>query len=300
MGYSNKRRRSNRKRARTLNAMQNNRNHNHNASTSEGSSLDPLETASSSSTSFCTTHSHHCSTMSFEDNMIPSSIFLDDINVTNPSGSWHNNAQVEDNEDEQFSGDTLMVDELLNLDKLAPSDESSTDEVEVWTHSTTSTVVDNIGNNIPHFSPHQHHPRFDEMTCDEIASFKIMSLLDTAGAPRICYDRLVALLKKLSKQGFDIRKAINRETLMQRLGRKCNARPRYKPVSSINKKYLDSSSRTPFKTYCIVPASTYTTLYQIIIMKTLRQGQNTSYGTPHGWTIPFQMNNTGTLIPRMT
>jgi len=51
-------------------------------------------------------------------------------------------------------------------------------------------------------------------------------LLDRAGAPRICYNRLVALLKKLAKrEGFDVRKTLNRETLMRRLERKCKARP---------------------------------------------------------------------------
>ncbi len=63
------------------------------------------------------------------------------------------------------------------------------------------------------------------MTRDEVASYKILSLLDSSGAPRICYDRLVALLKKLSKTGFEVRKAINRDTLMKRLS-KYKARPR--------------------------------------------------------------------------
>jgi len=63
------------------------------------------------------------------------------------------------------------------------------------------------------------------MTNEEASSYKILSLLDAAGAPRICYDRLVALLKKLSKSGFDVRKAINRETLMKRLS-KYKAQPR--------------------------------------------------------------------------
>ncbi len=77
-----------------------------------------------------------------------------------------------------------------------------------------------------HFEHRQHHS-FDELTPDEIASFKIMSLLDSAGAPRVCYDRLVALLRKLSKRdGFDVKRALNRETLMTRLGRKSKCRPR--------------------------------------------------------------------------
>ena len=76
-----------------------------------------------------------------------------------------------------------------------------------------------------HFEENQHHS-FDLLTRDEIAFFKIMSLLDSAGAPRICFDRLVALLKKLSrKDGFDVKKALNRETLMKRLGRKYKRQP---------------------------------------------------------------------------
>ena len=73
---------------------------------------------------------------------------------------------------------------------------------------------------------YQHH-QFHQTTLDETSSFQIMSLLDSAGAPRNCYDRLVALLKKLTRrEGFDVQRALNRDTLMRRLTRKYKSRPR--------------------------------------------------------------------------
>jgi hypothetical protein len=225
MGYSNKRRRSNRKRARTLNALEKNRSIHHDALSSDESSLDFSHNASSSSTTFCTTHSHHTNSTSLHEQMIPNSIFLDDVNGSTCCRSPSIEPQVDENDHSQFSaGDTKMVDELLNYDHATPIDDAFIEEGDVLTHSTVSTASDYPEDFHSHSPTDQKH-HFDEMTSAEIASFKIMSLLDKAGAPRNCYDRLVALLKKLSKNGFDVRKAINRETLMRRLGTKYTARP---------------------------------------------------------------------------
>ena len=105
---------------------------------------------------------------------------------------------------------------------------SETDDATV--QSTTMHTVDYANGRPPyHNSAHDEYLEehaFDHVTRDETASYKIMSLLDSSGAPRICYDRLIALLKKLSKtDGFDVKKALNRETLMRRLGRKYKNRP---------------------------------------------------------------------------
>ena len=99
---------------------------------------------------------------------------------------------------------------------------------DVTIESTSSSSVNSSNNGSPLDLDYSNIPyhAFEEASREETASFQIMSLLDRAGAPRICYNRLVALLKKLAKrEGFDVRKTLNRETLMRRLERKCKARP---------------------------------------------------------------------------
>jgi hypothetical protein len=115
------------------------------------------------------------------------------------------------------------VDRLWNHSDIPTDDLSNNDDVTC--QSSISSPFDHVDDQ-EHPSCHHHH-YFDEMSRDEIASYKIMSLLDNAGAPRICYNRLVALLKKLAKhQGFDVKKAVNRETLMKRLESRYKTRPR--------------------------------------------------------------------------
>jgi hypothetical protein len=217
MGYSNKRRRSKRRRTRSLNAMQNHGNfQDHNLSSSDDSSLDLLE-QSSSFTSFCSTYSHH-SYPSTDAGMIPpSSIFLDDLNI---------DMQVDHTEDDQYSvvDNIENADQLLNYREATLEDNISTQDDDVTVRTTSSSVENSNPDGYP--ADHQHHC-FDQMSREETASYKIMSLLDEAGAPRICYDRLVSLLKKLTKNdGFDVKKALNRETLMRRLERRYKTRPR--------------------------------------------------------------------------
>jgi Plavaka transposase len=234
MGYSNKRRRSKRKRTRILNALQNIRNPHHNPfSSDDESSVDFLQ-QNSSSPSFCSSHSHHSSFMAYDNHLIPNSIFLDDINIPNSRDHGNNEFPVDDNNEDDLSSviDIHNINELMNHYQETPHDA----EDDVTLHSSASSFEENNIHNenpIPCFVHDQHH-RFDEMTHNETASFKIMSLLDTAGAPRICYDRLLALLKKLLKEGIDLSKAINRETLMQRLATKYKACPRIE-MSTVNK-----------------------------------------------------------------
>ncbi len=133
---------------------------------------------------------------------------------------------------EQQDDDHSSAIDFQNIEVLNYRQEFSYDEVDdVAAHSTGSCYsaesncpVQNLETNGQHFSNKEYHC-FEKMTNEEASSYKILSLLDAAGAPRICYDRLVALLKKLSKSGFDVRKAINRETLMKRLS-KYKAQPR--------------------------------------------------------------------------
>ena len=202
-----------------------------NESLSDESSLDTLE-QSSNYTSFCSMHSNLSNTSNDPPMIPPNSIFLDDMNCinfqksTNPYDGMH----VDDSVDGHISVvDTEHVDEFLNYKEISSEQMSKEedDDDDITVQSTTSFV----GNPFPtehlgsRFQPHC----FDQMSPDETASYQIMSLLDAAGAPRICYNRLVALLKKLSKhEGFDVKKAINRETLIQ-IARTIQKRTREQP-----------------------------------------------------------------------
>ena len=198
----------------------------HFLSSPDDSSVDPLE-QSSSYASFCSTQSHLSQANSDSSMAPPNSIFLDDISCRNfmahdPNTAFH----AEDSTEDQFSAiEVDDVDHLFNYPEM-PYDEmssSSTDHDSVL-ESTLPSLWHNTDDK--GHSRYCRHNHFEEMTRDEIASYKIMSLLDAAGAPRICYNRLMALLKKLSKHhGFDVKKAVNRETLMKRLEGRYQTRP---------------------------------------------------------------------------
>ena len=240
MGYNNKRKRTKRRRTRYLNAIKNSSNiQGYPASSDDSSVLESCE-QSSNYRSCCSTNSHQTSTRS-DSHLIPNSIFLDDINKSAIYQETNNivEAAVQDMEDELFSVDHQDSDhEILSFSGIYPEELSFNhlDDNSVQSTRTTSSIDDTNGSPNHGFahSRYQHH-EFDRVTRDETASFKIMSLLDSSGAPRICYDRLVALLKKLSKEdGFDVKKALNRETLMRRLSQKYRTPPKLE-VCVINK-----------------------------------------------------------------
>ena len=222
MGYSNKRRRSKRRRTRTLNTLQNNTDVPENDSSSCQSTVDVLE-PNSSYASFLSTQSHQSCTNNHACVIPPNNIFLDDITGfnLNDDDDLDHGMQLDTSDDDQLSvADIDNVDQLLNYQDASVDDMSNDVNDDISMQSASSS----LGNGCP--AQHQQH-RFDRMTREETASYKIMSLLDTAGAPRICYNRLVALLKKLSKEdGFDVKKTLNRETLMRRMERRYKARPR--------------------------------------------------------------------------
>ena len=203
---------------------------------SDESSLDTFEECRSYA-SFCSTHSHH-SYMSSDGHMIPCSIFLDDLPTsTSYHKDPHNNPEARESENEQVSLDEAEnVDPLLDITEMPLDDLSFKDIDDDTVQSTTSSSLETDSRRGYDFPHGPYFPNdFDYVTSNEIASFKIMSLLDSSGCPRICYDRLVALLKKLSKTGgFDIKKVLNRETLMKRLGRKYKTPPKIQS-SVINK-----------------------------------------------------------------
>jgi hypothetical protein len=177
--------------------------------------------------------------MSSEGHTIPSSIFLDDVNTRTTSQEGPSNETNEpESADENASATTVDdIDQLLDFPDTSLDIGSLNENDDETVPSTTSS---SIFPGVLHQKDFTHaqcqEPNsFDQVTCNEMASFKIMSLLDSSGCPRNCYDRLIALLKRLSKtDGFDVKKAINRETLMKRLGRKYKTRPQIQS-SVINK-----------------------------------------------------------------
>jgi hypothetical protein len=208
-----------------LTAIQNHLDAHGNKLLSDDSSLDTLG-QSSMHTCFCSLRSNLSNATNDSPTLIPpNSIFLDDNNISRVQKSQNpsDDLRVDDCGDSQSDVsvfDTQNVDEFLNYEEDTTPADNMSDEDDVTVQSTTS-----FEGNEPcdQYEPHC----FDQMSRDETASFQIMSLLDAAGAPRICYNRLVSLLKKLSKhEGFDVKKALNRETLMRRIERRHKSRPR--------------------------------------------------------------------------
>ena len=57
----------------------------------------------------------------------------------------------------------------------------------------------------------------------ELCTFEILDLLDSFGAPRYSYDKLIALLRRQKKEhGFDVSEAICRDTFLQSLKKAYN------------------------------------------------------------------------------
>jgi hypothetical protein len=163
----------------------------------------------------------------------PNSIFIDDTNhISNFLNSRNPNDSMEVDDVDSAEGqisvveDTEHVDAFLNYKDASPDETSNEDDDDDFSVCSTNSFVGNLSPDehcSSQFEPHC----FDQMSREETASYQIMSLLDGSGAPRICYNRLVALLKKLSKrEGFDVKKAINRETLMRRIESRYKSRPR--------------------------------------------------------------------------
>ena len=59
-----------------------------------------------------------------------------------------------------------------------------------------------------------------QFTTQEMGTYEIMRLIDNSGAPRGLYDRLMALLKKQVKNGFNVQKASSRDLFLRRMQEK--------------------------------------------------------------------------------
>ena len=280
MGYSNKRRRSKRKRTKTLNAIQNNTNPPNDPFLSDESSLDILEQGSSD-TNFCSSVSHE-KCMACEDQTIPNSIFIDDVkNTSSQDVDWNvHDTLAEDSEHGQFSVMDIADEQLISDQEIQP-DDILNDEDEDTVQSAESSFHDSDMNYLG--LAYDPHHQFNEMNPDKTASYKIMMLLDTAGAPHICYNRLVALLKKLvKKEGFDIKKALNRETLMSRLERRYKTRPKIETLT------IDKQEVFRFKFLDTLQDLIYSSSKHLHFISKTAQESNPEEGTAHElWNTPW-------------
>lgn len=60
----------------------------------------------------------------------------------------------------------------------------------------------------------------NNLSLPEICAYQLITLLDEAKAPRNCYDRLIALLKRQQKMGFSVADSIGRDTFIKSLKKK--------------------------------------------------------------------------------
>ena len=272
-----------------MNALQNQADFHRDMSSSDNYSVDDLLEQSSSYTSFFSSHSDHSFTSSDACITPPNSIFLDDVTGSNlPTNDSNHDMQIDPTVDDLLSAaDVESLDDLLNAQESLLEDIPQ-DEDDITIQSTDSSLEDGDLNGYS-ADCYQHH-RFDQMTRDETASYKIMTLLDSAGAPRICYDRLVALLKKLTKyEGFDVKKTLNRETLMRRLERRYKTRPRIQ-TSLVNRQEVFR-----FNFHDMLQDLLYSSSNHLHMIMPEREQGNPEIGTEHElWNTPWMQNTFAT------
>jgi hypothetical protein len=266
-------------------------------SLSDESSLERLE-QSSNYTSFCSTHSNHSNASHDTQKKPPNSIFIDDanhisnfLNSKNPNGNMEVDDVVSAEGQISVVEDTEHVDAFLNYNDTSPDDIPHEDDDDDVTVCSTNSFVGNLfpDEHCSQFEPHC----FDQLSREETASYQIMSLLDGSGAPRICYNRLVALLKKLSKhEGFDVKKAINRETLMRRIERRYKSRPRIQ-CSLINQQEVFR-----FRFHDMLQDLLYSSSKHLhdILPASLNALTDTAATKPELWNTPW-MRNTFAMEP---
>ena len=68
-----------------------------------------------------------------------------------------------------------------------------------------------------HITQSQEEMQHQDLMLEEIATYQLITLLDEAGAPRNCYDKLITLLRKQEKLGFRPSKAMYRDTFLKRM-----------------------------------------------------------------------------------
>jgi hypothetical protein len=165
--------------------MQNIGNHHRNTSSSDDeSSLHFPPQPNSSTNSFCSSLSHPSYMECGCNNTVPSSVFLDNLDeVSRRHANEEEQVDIDEQQDDSsYHVDIQNIDEALNY----VQEQSQCEANDVTSHSTESSSAgeNNIhhGTNSHHFGNKEYH-HFSEMTRDEVASYKILSLLDSSGAP---------------------------------------------------------------------------------------------------------------------
>ena len=90
-------------------------------------------------------------------------------------------------------------------------DMSNTDSYSNHNVNSTTTCSSSLSKELKYeflyhdvLDPSSYKDPFEKMTDNDIASYRIMSLLDSVGAPCYCYNKLITLLKKLSSDSQNI------------------------------------------------------------------------------------------------
>lgn len=172
---------------------------------------------------------------------IPDSIFFDNDRSRNTVAiEAYDNDVVERNENESETSSVMEdikdmeeVDIMLNYNQQGSVDDKEDDR----SINSSSTGLTKEGGSLDgqvssvNIENSRDKHQFWRVSRNEIACYEIMILLDSTGAPRYLYNKLVTLLRKLTKSdGFDVKKAVTRETLMDNLSL-CKKRPGIKKAT---------------------------------------------------------------------
>jgi hypothetical protein len=136
-------------------------------------------------------------------------------NVDGPVVEEEDNTDDYDDEEEDVSINLFLEEQGLGgifQDLLVPLS-----QLDVPSPTTTNTTI----------AEEQHRlgpvPLDDidlQFSTQEMGTYEIMRLIDNSGAPRGLYDRLMGLIKKQVKKGFDVQKATSRDLFLRRMQEK--------------------------------------------------------------------------------
>jgi hypothetical protein len=134
--------------------------------------------------------------------------------ISNSAEQRVDNENMDDNE----VYNTILTQDDCN-DYTPPVQLEETDDAEF-----ENCMIDQLGDtfgrqNIPSQSLNDERTDND-FSIAEICTYELILFLDDAKAPRNCYDRLIALLKRQHKMGFSISDAIGRDTFLKSLKKK--------------------------------------------------------------------------------
>eukprot|EP00980_Cylindrotheca_fusiformis_P021264 scaffold8184_cov111-Cylindrotheca_fusiformis.AAC.1 len=142
-------------------------------------------------------------------NLLVQSLFGNDQGADDADSSTGSGLEQEEGEDEV----------------LGDSDDTPSDAGENGNNNNSTLYVHNQRHEEQEPLAHERTSHFTgfkhRITIEEEGSYDLITLLDSFGAPRNAYDRLLALLRKQKKKGFDVGKqAIGRDVFLKRMQKK--------------------------------------------------------------------------------